>query len=294
VAIREAADSRPLEAVLANAAGSSRGAELWWLGQAGFLVRAAGRSLLVDPYLSDFLARKYAGKRYPHIRMMPSPLAPDRAKGIDLVLCTHRHSDHMDPDTLPAIASQNPDCLFVVPRAVLWRVAEIGLPAQRLVGMADGERAEPVPGIAIEAIHSAHEERKQNDQSEDEFLGYVIRAGGVALYHSGDCVPHAGLAERLAGAGIDAALLPINGRNNERRANGVPGNFTFAEAVQLCEGVGIPSLICHHIGMFSFNPALEAHSLTVDLLHVRTLLKEMNTSVQVLFAGIGVCFGIVP
>ena len=101
---------------------------LWWLGQAGFLVQAGGRTLLVDPYLSDYLARKYAGKLHPHIRMMPSPLPPARARGIDLVLCTHRHSDHMDPGTLPPVAGLNPGCLFVVPRAVRWRAVEIGLP----------------------------------------------------------------------------------------------------------------------------------------------------------------------
>jgi len=282
MAIRESRETGSIEAVLAlpGTAYAGKGADLFWLGQAGFMVRAAGRTLLIDPYLSDSLAKKYAGKIYPHIRAMPAPLSPAQARGIDAVLCTHRHSDHMDPGTLPEVAAQNPPCIFVVPKAARWRALEIGLAAERIAAMADGDRLLPFEGISIEALPSAHEERKRNERGEDEFLGYILRAGGVALYHSGDCVPYPGLRERLAGLDIDAALLPINGRDERRRSNGIPGNFTFREAVELSGGAGIPSLICHHFGMFDFN--------TADLVETRTLLKEMRTGVQVLFAQVGV------
>jgi L-ascorbate metabolism protein UlaG (beta-lactamase superfamily) len=280
--IRESRETVSIEAVLARAPAASPGVELWWLGQAGFVVRVAGRTLLIDPYISDSLAKKYAGKIYPHIRAMPAPLSPGEARGIDAVLCTHRHSDHMDPGTLPDIAAANPGCLFVVPKAARERALEIGLPDDRIAAMADRDRLLPFEGISIHAIPSAHEERKRNERGEDEFLGYVVRASGVALYHSGDCVPYPGLRERLAGLHIDAGLLPINGRDERRRSNGIPGNFTFSEAVELCEAAGIPSLICHHFGMFDFN--------TANLDEARIQLKEMRTAVQVLFAEVGVCY----
>ena len=59
---------------LLDAALSGSTVALAWLGQAGFLVRHAGLRLLIDPYLSDHLARKYAGTEFPHTRMMPAPL----------------------------------------------------------------------------------------------------------------------------------------------------------------------------------------------------------------------------
>lgn len=285
MAIRESPLSGSIEAALVRTETDRTGTpgtsvDLLWLGQAGFVVRTAGRTLLIDPYLSDSLAKKYVGKIYPHIRAMPAPLSPAQARGIDAVLCTHRHSDHMDPGTLPDVAAQNPPCIFVIPKAARGRALEIGLAAERIAAMADGDRLLPFEGISIEALPSAHEERKRNERGEDEFLGYILRVGRVALYHSGDCVPYPGLRERLAGLHIDAALLPINGRDERRRSNGIPGNFTFREAVELCEGTGIPSLICHHFGMFDFN--------TADLGETRTLLKEMRTGVQVLFAQVGV------
>ena len=37
-----------------------------WLGQAGFLIRWREFRLVIDPYLSDSLATKYRGTRFPH------------------------------------------------------------------------------------------------------------------------------------------------------------------------------------------------------------------------------------
>ena len=93
------------------------GVSLYWLGQAGFLIRAGGRTLLIDPYLSDSLAEKYRGTRFPHERMMPPPIAIGELPPVDCVLVTHQHTDHMDPQTLAPIAKAFPACRFIVPRA---------------------------------------------------------------------------------------------------------------------------------------------------------------------------------
>jgi L-ascorbate metabolism protein UlaG (beta-lactamase superfamily) len=50
-------------------AASEPGFHLWWFGQSGFLVQHRGRHLLIDPYLSDSLTKKYARTDKPHVRM---------------------------------------------------------------------------------------------------------------------------------------------------------------------------------------------------------------------------------
>ena len=92
---------------------------LAWLGQAGFALRHGNQRVLIDPYLSDHLARKYAGTEFPHKRLQPPPLAVDEVRHLDGVCCSHRHSDHLDPGALPTLAANNPTCRFVVPRAEL-------------------------------------------------------------------------------------------------------------------------------------------------------------------------------
>jgi hypothetical protein len=66
------------EALLEDIAAANLGDgqfRLWWLGQSGFLLQWNGRHLLLDPYLSDSLTRKYAGTPTPHIRMTALPVA---------------------------------------------------------------------------------------------------------------------------------------------------------------------------------------------------------------------------
>ena len=229
------------------------GAAIWWLGQAGFAVRSGEASLLIDPYLSDSLARKYAGAEFAHVRMMPPPLDPAEVTGLSWVFCTHAHSDHLDPDTVAPVARNNPDCRFVVPRSAATVAVARGLGAEALVAVDDGESADLAPAVTVEAVASAHERLQTNAAGEQMFLGYVIRMGGLTIYHSGDCVSYDGLAARLAGRGIDLALLPVNGRDEYRASRNVPGNFHFDEAFDLCAAAGIGLLVVHHFGMFDFN-----------------------------------------
>jgi L-ascorbate metabolism protein UlaG (beta-lactamase superfamily) len=228
-------------------------AALWWLGQAGFWLRLPRLNVLIDPYLSDSLACKYAGTLFPHTRIMPVPLPPDQTCPIDWVLCTHRHTDHMDPETLRVLAQANPQCQFLMPRAERDHVLTLGLPVERIEWISDCEMIELAGHFTITAVASAHEEIKKNGSGDSYFLGYVIETQGATIYHSGDCVPYPGLAEYLAALKIDAALLPINGRDAFRASHGVPGNFTLAEALELCRAAGIHWMLGHHFGMFDFN-----------------------------------------
>ena len=244
-----------------------------WLGQAGFAIRFANHLVLIDPYLSDSLAEKYRGKEFPHLRMTPSPIDPAALRGVDAVLCTHRHSDHMDPGTLPVIARNNPACRFVVPRAERESAERIGIPAEQTLTIDAGETVSPIACIQVSAIPSAHENLKTNERGEHHFLGYILRLGGVAIYHSGDCLCYDGLADRLRQEAIDLALLPVNGRDEFRSQRGVPGNMTFTEACNLCADAGIPRLVPHHFGMFAFN--------TIDSLELAEQITRNSAGVAV-------------
>jgi L-ascorbate metabolism protein UlaG (beta-lactamase superfamily) len=259
---RAALTRSPAPIPLARAGAPETGREgvaLYWLGQAGFLVESASLRILIDPYLSDSLGIKYRGTALPHIRMSPPPVAPEALRDIDIVLASHGHGDHMDPLTIAPVAAANPDCRFVVPASCAERALSRGVPLHRLA-RAQAFASIDLGGAVIHPIPSAHEALAIDDHGSLIALGFVIELGGVTIYHPGDCAPYPGLVENLSPFEVDLALLPVNGRDPERAAAGILGNFSLEEAVSLAENAGFGSAIGHHFGMFDFNTIDEAES----------------------------------
>ncbi len=237
---------------------------LWWLGQSGYLLQWRGRHVLLDPYLSDSLTRKYAETATPHVRMTERLVAPDALDFIDIVTSSHNHTDHLDGETLGALLAANPGIVALVSEANrIFAAQRLPLPHVRLTGIAVDHPVR-VNDFTFTAIPSAHEELEMDDSGNSKYIGLVIQAGGLTLYHSGDTVRYPGMHERLRQHQIDLALLPINGRDPKR---GVAGNLSGAEAARLAHDSRIKLVIPCHYEMFAFNTASpdefvrEAHRL---------------------------------
>lgn len=226
-----------------------------WLGQAGFIVSFDKLCVLIDPYLSDSLAKKYAGTLFPHQRMMAPPLSVDELPNPDFLLITHAHTDHMDPETLQPLRQRFPNLEIIVPKAAL-SVAKDRIGSADCIRAVDADEAMDLEGgVSLTVFPAAHERFDRTETGQHPYLGYGVAYGGRRIYHSGDTVPFQGLVPRVNKFAPDVALLPINGRDAYRRDNGVPGNMNAKEAVALCLDAGIRHLIPHHFGMFSFNTA---------------------------------------
>jgi len=237
--IREIESTRPTGGSLA----------IWWLGQSGYLIKSALGTLVVDPYLSEHLTAKYEGTAKPHVRMTRAPLSGSDLLGVDLVLASHRHSDHLDPGTLPPLLEASPTSPLVLPEAIREHALGIGLPAERLIGVDAGDLVERA-GFRVRAVPSAHEQLDRDARGRYLYLGYVIEADGLRLYHSGDSLAYEGIEQALGSEPFDVLFLPINGRDPSR---GVPGNMTAAEAVDLASRVTTRFVVPHHYDMFTFN-----------------------------------------
>ncbi|MGE0755444.1 MAG: MBL fold metallo-hydrolase [Pirellulaceae bacterium] len=241
------------EALLADIEASRRlpeQAHLWWLGQSGFLLQWRGQHLLFDPYLSDSLTRKYAQTDKPHVRMTQRVVAPEQLAFVDVVTSSHRHTDHLDSDSLLPLWRRHSGLRVVVPAADLAFAAErLSVDAARLDAIDVGQQVEVGP-FTIHAVPAAHEALERDDLGQYRYLGYVVEFGGRVVYHSGDTVRYDGMVACLRRWAIDVALLPINGRLAERR---VAGNLWGREAAQLARDIGAQVVIPCHYEMFEFN-----------------------------------------
>jgi L-ascorbate metabolism protein UlaG (beta-lactamase superfamily) len=249
---------RPLQshdALLADIRASDRrdgSFRLWWLGQSGFLLQWQGVHVLLDPYLSDSLTRKYSQTDKLHVRMTELVIDPARLAFADIATSTHNHTDHLDAETLRPILAENPGLKLVIAEANRGFVAErLGIDPALPVGVDDGTIVE-ISGIRFSGVASAHENVERDEQGRARFLGYVLQFGEWAIYHSGDTIRYPGMAEKLRPFGVQVALLPINGRAPERR---VPGNLFGHEAAQLAKDIAAGLVIPCHFDMFAFNTA---------------------------------------
>jgi L-ascorbate metabolism protein UlaG (beta-lactamase superfamily) len=219
---------------------------IYWLGQAGFILRGERTTLAIDVYLSPRDTRRFE-----------APVSAAELGFVDAFLATHEHRDHLDLPQWPALAAAAPGARFVVPAPLVDRAAE-AVGAGRVSGavpdvaivIGDATIA-PIP--ARHGVHMADAYSFGLTPGEHRYLGYVIELGGVRVYHAGDTIRYDGMPERIRALRADVALLPINGRSPEREAQELVGNLSAIEAADLAADAGVSAVIPMHYELFAHN-----------------------------------------
>ncbi len=210
-----------------------------WLGQAGFRIELGATVFVVDPWISEH-----------DDRITPSAPPELAADGVDVLLVTHEHLDHLDIPFLPTLLERSPNARVVLPAAVAGHVEGV-VPESRLV-LVDPHDVVDLQGVEVHvtpAFHGLGLGDEYGDGSSvggrPRFVGYVLgRERGV--YHAGDTILTEGLVAAVEPLDVEVALLPINGRDAEREARGIIGNMDAGEAVELALRVGATTLVPYH------------------------------------------------
>ncbi|MDR0670667.1 MAG: MBL fold metallo-hydrolase [Treponema sp.] len=237
---------------------------LWYLGQHGFVINLEGLVFYIDVILNDLVDGEGGSSRE-----YPAPFDPGAAGRVDYALCTHNHGDHLNLATLVPLAKANPRARFMVPRP--WRrvLSGAGIGEERILGAAEGEELDlgPVSILPLAAVHTRYirEEPERDENGDCLCLGYLLKGGGLTIYHAGDTWLTPGLIHCLKAAGpLNIAMLPINGTDWERTSGGYVGNMGALDAVKLARAVPVDLSIPAHYDMMaanSENPAIFADYL---------------------------------
>ena len=221
------------------------------------MLRGAGTALVIDAFLSPRPDR-----------LVPPTVTPAELAGLDAILATHEHRDHLDLPALPGLVAASPDAIVIVPAPIVDRVVAVAGPSavgaivdrEIAVGAA---RIVPVPALHGVTMADAYTFGHELSGGLYRYLGFVVELAGVRVYHAGDTIAYDGMARRLRDLRVDLALLPINGRTAEREARGLVGNLGHVEAADLAAEAGIRAIIPMHHDTIDGNtgsvPALRAY-----------------------------------
>ncbi len=163
-----------------------------FIGHSALLVELDGIRILTDP-----VTRARVG---PLRRVEPVP-DPHRLSGVDAVLISHLHWDHLDVPSLRALRSRAP--IFVPAGSGGW-MRSAGFTDVREIAL--GERVE-IGGVEVEAVEALHSGFRPPLGPTAPAIGFVMR-GTQSVYFAGDT----DLCEGMWSLGdIDLALIPVWG-----------------------------------------------------------------------------------
>src|SRR5215475_1033155 len=150
---------------------------IWWLGQSGYAIKTASVLFYIDLYLSEHLTAKYADTEKPHIRMTTAPLHGADLKDVAWVFASHKHSDHLDPGTLPALFTASPEAKLILPATLIEHAESLGLPGERLIPTR-GDETFQIGEMTVHSLPSAHPDFAYQEDRGYPFLGFVFEVDG--------------------------------------------------------------------------------------------------------------------
>ncbi|WP_243409422.1 MBL fold metallo-hydrolase [Pontibacter virosus] len=173
-----------------------------WLGHATFLIKVGGLTMITDPVFYDLPMIK---------RRIGLPCAPEQLKGIDLVLLSHGHRDHLDERSIKTLYRQNPDMKALAPLNAgnLLRGAEPELPYQEAGWY---QKFDLTPqGIEIYFLPASHWHRRgMFDMNKVLWGSFLIKTPTMQLYFAGDTGYNGHFEEIEALFGpMDVCLMPV-------------------------------------------------------------------------------------
>ncbi|MGI0049394.1 MAG: MBL fold metallo-hydrolase [Nitrososphaera sp.] len=157
------------------------GVSFHWLGHDGFRIIAGGKTIYTDPYqLSK---------------------AQHNKNDADLVFISHNHFDHLSMDDLKHVIGKKTS--VVAAKECVDQLKAAG--AAEVKGVAPGDKM-TVNGVAVEVL-AAYNTNKKFHPKADGKVGFVITAGDLRIYHTGDTDD----ILEMSAAKPDIALVPVSG-----------------------------------------------------------------------------------
>jgi L-ascorbate 6-phosphate lactonase len=201
----------------------------WWLAQAGFAFKShGGTRIYLDAYLSDGVEKAFGFKR---LSLAPIEAAAVRAEWI---VNSHEHLDHLDLDSLPAMAAGNPCCRFAGPLSCAQGYNLCNIPVPRRLVL------EPCMTAALDDV-ILRTARADHGELSTDALSLLLDFGQARVLFTGDTALRLDWLRPLLDPRPDVVLPCINGAF---------GNMGALEAAELLAAAAPRLAVPCHFWMF--------------------------------------------
>ncbi len=175
-----------------------------WIGHSTVLLNLSGKFVLIDPVFANRASPvAFAGPK----RETALPIEIEDLPGVDVVVVSHNHYDHLDVDAIARIERKfHP--VFVVPLANRDVMRSCG--AQNIVEL-DWWQSVEVQGMTFHCLPARHfSNRGLTDRNRMLWSSFLIEDGSYRAFYAGD-TGYADHFKKIGEAfpGIDLALMPI-------------------------------------------------------------------------------------
>jgi len=200
-----------------------------WIGQAGFIVKTSEDTIIcIDPYYSNSVER-YDGR--PSRRMWYNRFLIENFHP-DLVLCSHDHLDHTDPETLPLIYAFS-DADFYGPASSYQHMKKMRMAEDRIKKL-ELDTTYNFKDVQFKTVFANHTE---------DSMGFIFEINNITIYLTADTSLDSKLYE-YENYDIDIMISCINGKYN---------NLNVKEAAILAQKLDVKLVIPMHYGLVTDN-----------------------------------------
>lgn len=189
--------------------GAAEPLSITWLGHATALIDVDGYRVLTDPVFSERCSPSDAvGPR----RLHPPPVELAALPAVDAIVVSHDHYDHLDIDTITALA-RSQRAPFVVPLGVGAHLRAWGIPSDRVIEL-DWDEHVALGELTLTCTPARHFSGRLLTRNMTLWASWVIAGPGHRVYFGGDSGYTGSFARIGAEHGpFDVTLMPIGAYN---------------------------------------------------------------------------------
>eukprot|EP00300_Choanocystis_sp_HF-7_P002329 c1178_g1_i1.p1 GENE.c1178_g1_i1~~c1178_g1_i1.p1 ORF type:complete len:377 (+),score=74.41 c1178_g1_i1:32-1162(+) len=229
--------------------------QVTWLGHATVLAQFDGWNILTDPIFSERCsAVQWAGPK----RYRPVPLQTQDLPRIDAIVISHNHYDHLDKDSVQALARLRPPPMWFVPLGMKEWMAEAGV--ANVVEMDWSNKATlqgstDRPDLQVTCAPCQHWcARAISDRNRCLWASFLCSTPRGTLYFGGDTGYCPGVFSKIGEifSNIALAAIPIGAYGcPEERWFMKPHHMNCEEAAKTHQHLGSRQSVGIHWGTFS-------------------------------------------